>query len=166
MLSPPFTIVMAATCRTPAAYRLSFFLALPQAQQSHYSNGDRRYAKQAHMRSGEIRESGGRSRQADRDDGCHPKDLARDNVARREASVGEVTNEKQQIVDIRRREDSDRQQGERENAHEASGFSRRPRGPRFSYDPSGRARPHRGDEPLERPTHGGAASPGGGRLRR
>ncbi len=50
MLSPPFTIVIVATWRTPTAVWLFLFLSLSESQQLSYSDDDGRDAEQAHMR--------------------------------------------------------------------------------------------------------------------
>ena len=101
--------------------RLSFLLGLPEAQQLSHSDDDGRDAEQAHTL-GRDREGRRCGRQADRDDGRHPEDLAREDMDAREASVGEEADQKEQVVDIRRYEGAGRQQREREKIHAAAGL--------------------------------------------
>ena len=105
----------------PDRCRLRFLLGLPEAQQLSHSDDDGREAEQANTL-GRDRQGRRCGRQADRDDHRHPEDLASEDMDAREASVGEETDQKEQVVDIRRYEGAGRQQRKREKIHAAAGL--------------------------------------------
>ena len=93
------------------------------------------------------------------------EDLAREYEAPREASVGKETDQKEEVVDIRRYEGAGRQQGKREEVHAAAGFLRAPRGPSVSDGPfRPRSAASRRTGASAAPRHDGAASPSADRL--
>src|ERR1700733_4626537 len=146
--------------------RLSLILSLAKAQQLSESDDNGRDAQQTNTLGGNCKgcRCGG---QADRDDDRHPEDLTAEDVDAGVASIRKETDQKKEVVDIRRYEGAGRQQGEREEVHAAAGFLRAPRGANVSDDPlRRRSAAWRRTGVSGAPRRGGAASPSGDRLRR
>ena len=107
--------------------RLSFVFAFPRRSSFPDSDDDGRHAKQGPRAWGEIARAADAAARLIATIDRHSEDLARENVATGEASVGEEADEQEQIVDIRRCEGSGRQQGKREEVHVAAELRREDR---------------------------------------